>query len=57
VLGGYTSKDYPRESCAKAFKLELEAVRPDPLTPIEDYRSLLIFFYIQYWRTYIQLIE
>ncbi|KAF5727248.1 hypothetical protein HS088_TW22G00937 [Tripterygium wilfordii] len=38
VLGYYNSKDHPRESFSKAFKLELEAVRPDPLTPLEEYR-------------------
>ncbi|KAJ0983593.1 hypothetical protein J5N97_011848 [Dioscorea zingiberensis] len=26
------------ESCAKAFKLDLEVVKPDPLTPLEEYR-------------------
>ncbi|KAG9450917.1 hypothetical protein H6P81_010882 [Aristolochia fimbriata] len=43
VLGEYESKDYPRGSCTKAFKLELEAVRPDPLTPLEEYRLRLAF--------------
>ncbi|EEF43703.1 autophagy-related protein 2 isoform X2 [Ricinus communis] len=38
VLGYYRSKGRPRESSSKAFKLELEAVRPDPLTPLEEYR-------------------
>ncbi|KAF2294790.1 hypothetical protein GH714_018105 [Hevea brasiliensis] len=38
VLGYYHSKDRPRESSSKALKLELEAVRPDPLTPLEEYR-------------------
>jgi len=38
VLGYYHSKDHPRESYSKAFKLDLEAVRPDPLTPLEEYR-------------------
>ncbi|XP_074579751.1 autophagy-related protein 2-like [Curcuma longa] len=38
VLGNYHSKDRPRESYAKAFKLDLETVRPDPITPLEDYR-------------------
>lgn len=37
-MGCYNSKDYPRESCSKAFRLELEAVRPEPLIPLEDYR-------------------
>ncbi|KAJ0983472.1 hypothetical protein J5N97_011727 [Dioscorea zingiberensis] len=38
VLGYYHSKNHPRESCAKAFKLDLEVVKPDPLTPLEEYR-------------------
>ncbi|XP_043709640.1 autophagy-related protein 2 [Telopea speciosissima] len=38
VLGDYHSKDRPRESSAKAFRLDLEAVRPDPFTPLEEYR-------------------
>ncbi|URE12311.1 ATG C terminal domain [Musa troglodytarum] len=38
VLGNYQPKDYLRESHAKAFKLVLEAVRPNPLTPLEEYR-------------------
>ncbi|GJN00076.1 hypothetical protein PR202_ga17231 [Eleusine coracana subsp. coracana] len=38
VLGCYTSKDYPRESCSCAFRLELESVRPEPQAPLEDYR-------------------
>ncbi|KAJ0983672.1 hypothetical protein J5N97_011927 [Dioscorea zingiberensis] len=37
VLGYYHSKNHPRESCAKAFKLDLEVVKPDPLTPLEEY--------------------
>lgn len=41
VLGNYHSKDRPRESYAKAFKLDLETVRPDPITPLEDYRCFL----------------
>ncbi|KAL5714191.1 hypothetical protein ACHQM5_016185 [Ranunculus cassubicifolius] len=41
VLGYYHSKDHPRESSAKAFKLDLEAVRPDPSTPLEEYRLRL----------------
>ncbi|XP_010909747.1 autophagy-related protein 2 isoform X2 [Elaeis guineensis] len=43
VLGYYHSKDHPRESCAKAFKLDLEAVRPDPSAPLEEYRLHLEF--------------
>ncbi|XP_031260319.1 autophagy-related protein 2 isoform X2 [Pistacia vera] len=38
VLGYYESKDHPRESASKAFRLDLEAVRPNPLTPLEEYR-------------------
>ncbi|CAD6339594.1 unnamed protein product [Miscanthus lutarioriparius] len=38
VLGCYNSKDYPRESCSSAFRLELETVRPEPQAPLEDYR-------------------
>ncbi|XP_048128859.1 autophagy-related protein 2 isoform X2 [Rhodamnia argentea] len=38
VLGYYSSKDHPRESSSKALKLNLEAVRPDPLIPLEEYR-------------------
>ncbi|PKA52577.1 hypothetical protein AXF42_Ash001558 [Apostasia shenzhenica] len=41
VIGRYNTKDHPRESYSKAFKLELETVRPDPLTPLEDYRLCL----------------
>ncbi|KAF9603872.1 hypothetical protein IFM89_038130 [Coptis chinensis] len=41
VLGHYHSKDHPRESSAKAFKFDLEAVRPDPSTPLEEYRLRL----------------
>ncbi|OMO74070.1 hypothetical protein CCACVL1_16949 [Corchorus capsularis] len=43
VLGYYDSKDHPRESSSKAFKLDLEAVRPDPLTPLEEYRLRIAF--------------
>ncbi|KAL6963999.1 hypothetical protein U1Q18_035005 [Sarracenia purpurea var. burkii] len=38
VVGYYQSKDHPRKSSSKALKLDLEAVRPDPLTPLEEYR-------------------
>ncbi|KAL0928093.1 hypothetical protein M5K25_002333 [Dendrobium thyrsiflorum] len=47
VIGHYNSKDHPRESYAKAFKFELETVRPDPITPIEDYRLYLEFLPIR----------
>ncbi|XP_059647781.1 autophagy-related protein 2 isoform X2 [Cornus florida] len=43
VLGYYQSKDHPRESSSKAFKLDLEAVRPDPQTPLEEYRLRIAF--------------
>lgn len=38
VLGYYNSKERPRQSSSKAFRLDLEAVRPDPMTPLEEYR-------------------
>lgn len=38
MLGYYRSREHPRESSSKAFKLNLEAVRPDPMTPLEEYR-------------------
>lgn len=38
VLGYYDSKDHPRVSSAKALKLDLEAVKPNPQTPLEEYR-------------------
>lgn len=43
VLGYYQSKSHPRKSSSKAFKLDLEAVRPDPLTPLEEYRLRIAF--------------
>ncbi|KAJ6798912.1 autophagy-related protein 2 [Iris pallida] len=43
MLGYYNSKDHHRESCAKAFQVDLETVRPDPLIPVEDYRLVLEF--------------
>ncbi|XWS39960.1 hypothetical protein CRYUN_Cryun18bG0099200 [Craigia yunnanensis] len=43
VLGYYDSKDHPRESSSKALKLDLEAVRPDPFTPLEEYRLRIAF--------------
>ncbi|CAL0331331.1 unnamed protein product [Lupinus luteus] len=43
MLGYYQSKGHPRESYSKAFKLDLEAVRPDPLTPLEEYRLNVAF--------------
>ncbi|KAK1258092.1 hypothetical protein QJS04_geneDACA012280 [Acorus gramineus] len=41
VLGYYHSKRHPRESHTKAFKLDLEAIRPDPVIPLEEYRLRL----------------
>lgn len=38
VLGYYQSKGHPREYTSKALKLNLEAVRPHPSIPIEEYR-------------------
>ncbi|XP_057821623.2 autophagy-related protein 2 isoform X2 [Cryptomeria japonica] len=38
VLLDYHSILHPRESSAKALKLQLEAVKPDPSTPLEEYR-------------------
>lgn len=38
VLGYYSSKEHPRGSHAKALNLVLEVVRPEPVTPLEDYR-------------------
>ncbi|GAB2294813.1 hypothetical protein Dimus_029008 [Dionaea muscipula] len=38
VLGYYHSKKHPRESSSNAFKLDLEAIRPNPSTPLEEYR-------------------
>lgn len=38
VLGYYQSKGCLRKSSSKAFKLDLEAVRPDPAIPLEEYR-------------------
>ncbi|KAK9286331.1 hypothetical protein L1049_014723 [Liquidambar formosana] len=43
VLGYFDSKDHRRESSSKAFKLDLEAVRPDPSTPLEEYRLRIAF--------------
>ncbi|GAB2210245.1 hypothetical protein Drorol1_Dr00015507 [Drosera rotundifolia] len=38
VLGYYDSKKHPRKSSSNAFKMDLEAVRPNPSTPLEEYR-------------------
>ncbi|XWS54815.1 hypothetical protein CRYUN_Cryun10bG0121600 [Craigia yunnanensis] len=43
VLGYYDSKDHPRESSSKALKMDLEAVRPDSFTPLEEYRLRIAF--------------
>ncbi|KAH9314281.1 hypothetical protein KI387_022908, partial [Taxus chinensis] len=41
VLLDYHTRSHPRESSAKALKLQLEAVKPDPSTPLEEYRLLV----------------
>ncbi|KAJ3694804.1 hypothetical protein LUZ60_000181 [Juncus effusus] len=41
VLGRYNSKEYIKESSSKAFKLEMESIRPEPPIPLEDYRLQL----------------
>ncbi|KAM7252459.1 hypothetical protein ACFE04_024342 [Oxalis oulophora] len=43
VLGYYNSKTRPRESTSKALKLDIESVRPDPQTPLEEYRLRIAF--------------
>lgn len=43
MLGYYQSKDHPRKSSSKALKMDLESVRPDPLTPLEEYRYAFCF--------------
>lgn len=43
VLGYYQSKGCLRKSSSKAFKLDLEAVRPDPSIPLEEYRLRIAF--------------
>lgn len=43
VLGYYQSKGCLRKSSSKAFKLDLEAVRPDPAIPLEEYRYIHYF--------------
>ncbi|XP_010521447.1 PREDICTED: autophagy-related protein 2 [Tarenaya hassleriana] len=43
VFGYYNSKDHPRETSSKVFKLDLKAVRPDPQTPLEEYRLRAAF--------------
>ncbi|KAJ8530077.1 hypothetical protein K7X08_036912 [Anisodus acutangulus] len=43
VLGYYQSKGCQRKSSSKAFKLDLEAVRPDPAIPLEEYRLRIAF--------------
>ncbi|XP_027161566.1 autophagy-related protein 2 [Coffea eugenioides] len=43
VLGYYQSKDHPRKSSSKALKMDLESVRPDPSTPLEEYRLRVAF--------------
>ncbi|XP_060168251.1 autophagy-related protein 2 isoform X1 [Lycium barbarum] len=43
VLGYYQSKGCQRKSSSEAFKLDLEAVRPDPAIPLEEYRLRIAF--------------
>ncbi|XP_022149292.1 autophagy-related protein 2 isoform X2 [Momordica charantia] len=43
VLGYYNSKNHPRKSSSKALKLDLEAIRPDPSIPLEEYRLRIGF--------------
>nr|GLL47319.1 autophagy-related protein 2 isoform X1 [Ipomoea trifida] len=43
VLGYYQAKHCPRKSSSKAIKLDLEAVRPDPAIPLEEYRLRIAF--------------
>ncbi|KAK6136875.1 hypothetical protein DH2020_029387 [Rehmannia glutinosa] len=38
VLGHYQSKQHPRKFSSKALKINLEAVRPDPLIRVEENR-------------------
>ncbi|CAN0846557.1 Autophagy-related protein 2 [Linum grandiflorum] len=47
MLGYYHSKDHPRTTNAKALKLDLEVVRPDPLIPLEEYRLKVSFLPIR----------
>ncbi|KAJ7546728.1 hypothetical protein O6H91_08G051700 [Diphasiastrum complanatum] len=41
VLGYYRSSSYPRETSSKAVKIEMDSVRPNPESPLEEYRLLL----------------
>lgn len=43
MLGNYQSKKHPRKFSSKAVKLNLEAVRPDPLIRIEENRYAICF--------------
>lgn len=43
VLEYYQSKDHPRKSSSKALKMDLESVRPEPSTPLEEYRLRVAF--------------
>ncbi|VFQ72115.1 unnamed protein product [Cuscuta campestris] len=47
VLGYYQSKKCARKSSSKAFKLDLEAVRPEPAIPLEEYRLRVAFLPIR----------
>ncbi|GBG84022.1 hypothetical protein CBR_g37898 [Chara braunii] len=42
VLGYYTMHSQPRESTARAFKLELDAVKPTHTDSLEEYRHQLV---------------
>ncbi|KAH7446345.1 hypothetical protein KP509_01G052200 [Ceratopteris richardii] len=41
ILGYHRSKSRPRESYARALRMELESVRPNPSIPAEEYRLSL----------------
>lgn len=49
MLGYYQSKDHPREYTSKALKLDLEAVRPHPSIPLEEYRYACHLFLFLFW--------
>ncbi|CAH9100395.1 unnamed protein product [Cuscuta europaea] len=55
VLGYYQSKYCPRKSSSKAFKLVLEAVRPEPATLLEEYRLRIALLPIRLHLHQIQL--
>ncbi|CAM6061747.1 unnamed protein product [Sphagnum tenellum] len=41
VLGYHRTASQPRESSSQAMKIEMDAVRPDPVAPLEEYRLFL----------------